>query len=435
MTAEITILNREAVALAADSAVTYSDHRGQKIFQSANKIFALSKYHPVGIMVYGDALFMEVPWETVIKMYRRTLGGTRFATLSEYSEHFLRFLSEEPRLNRPDVQLDYVRREAAVTLLGIRLEIDRTVKALLEAGESVSDTSTRKLAKRIIRNHAQSWSKLDPPETLPHDIEERVRGLYQKELDELRKQIFKDMATPEAARWLTDIAVAAVCKFSSDRAVDGTSGVVIAGFGEDEVFPSFISCFIDGVIDRHLKYLPHTQETITHDSPVVVQPFAQREMVYMFMEGIDPEYRTAVEVFTLEVLLKYPEEVLKTIPLAPGTDAEDLKQRLRRISRDLFRKYSARLGKYRSETYAQPIVRVMSMLPKEELAAAAESLVNITSVKRRFSLQAETVGGPTDVAVISKGDGFIWIKRKHYFDPRLNPHFTANYFREDTNGE
>ncbi len=37
----------------------------------------------------------------------------------------------------------------------------------------------------------------------------------------------------------------------------------------------------------------------------------------------------------------------------------------------------------------------------------------------------ESVGGPIDVAVISKADGFIWIKRKHYFDPALNPRFLA----------
>lgn len=61
----------------------------------------------------------------------------------------------------------------------------------------------------------------------------------------------------------------------------------------------------------------------------------------------------------------------------------------------------------------------------------AESLVNLTSFKRKISLDAETVGGPIDVAVISKGDGFIWIKRKHYFKPELNPGFFANYFREN----
>ena len=41
----------------------------------------------------------------------------------------------------------------------------------------------------------------------------------------------------------------------------------------------------------------------------------------------------------------------------------------------------------------------------------------------------ETVGGPIDVAVISKGDGFVWVKRKHYFPADLNNHFFRNYFR------
>ncbi len=58
----------------------------------------------------------------------------------------------------------------------------------------------------------------------------------------------------------------------------------------------------------------------------------------------------------------------------------------------------------------------------------AESLVTITSLKRKFTLEAETVGGPIDVAVISKGDGFIWIKRKHYFEASSNPQFFANYY-------
>lgn len=62
----------------------------------------------------------------------------------------------------------------------------------------------------------------------------------------------------------------------------------------------------------------------------------------------------------------------------------------------------------------------------------AESLVNLTAFKRRMtSVEADTVALPIDVAVISKGDGFIWIKRKHYFEQTLNPYFFANYYRKD----
>ncbi len=65
MSAETAIMNKEAIAIAADSAVTL---REGKIFTSANKIFSLSKYHPVGVMIYGNATFMGIPWETMIKI-------------------------------------------------------------------------------------------------------------------------------------------------------------------------------------------------------------------------------------------------------------------------------------------------------------------------------------------------------------------------------
>lgn len=88
-----------------------------------------------------------------------------------------------------------------------------------------------------------------------------------------------------------------------------------------------------------------------------------------------------------------------------------------------------KLEDYRREKYVKPIMDVVSMLPKDDLAGMAESLVNLTSFKRKVTLD-ETVGGPIDVAVISKGDGFVWIKRKLYFKGELNPQFFANYYRE-----
>ena len=77
-----------------------------------------------------------------------------------------------------------------------------------------------------------------------------------------------------------------------------------------------------------------------------------------------------------------------------------------------------------------PIVDIVSSLPKDELASMAESLVNLTKFKRRVTPERETVGGPIDVAVITKGDGFVWVKRKHYFEPGLNPRVISRYSRE-----
>ena len=51
MTAEVVILNREAVAVAADSAVTVTG-RGPKVYNTANKLFSLSAVEPVAVMIY-----------------------------------------------------------------------------------------------------------------------------------------------------------------------------------------------------------------------------------------------------------------------------------------------------------------------------------------------------------------------------------------------
>lgn len=92
MTAEIAVLNRNAVALAADSAVTLRlPEGGTKIYQT-NKLFTLSKYEPVGVMVYGSADFMGVPWETIVKRYRAHLGRSSFKELAEYGADFLDFV-------------------------------------------------------------------------------------------------------------------------------------------------------------------------------------------------------------------------------------------------------------------------------------------------------------------------------------------------------
>src|SRR5271157_5753250 len=94
MTSELAILNKEAIALAADSALTFTDVNGhQKIFNSVNKIFTLSKYQPVGIMFFGNAEIMSIPWETIIKMYRKDLGEKFFDELKEYASNFIEYLN------------------------------------------------------------------------------------------------------------------------------------------------------------------------------------------------------------------------------------------------------------------------------------------------------------------------------------------------------
>src|SRR5579859_811984 len=91
MTAEVAILNKSAIALAADSAVTLGGEHG-KIYNTVNKLFTLSKRHPVGVMIYGNAEFMGVPFETIIKLYRERRRDRSAKTIDLYASDFKKFL-------------------------------------------------------------------------------------------------------------------------------------------------------------------------------------------------------------------------------------------------------------------------------------------------------------------------------------------------------
>lgn len=93
MTAIVGVLNKHAVAIAADSAVTMGNTH--KVVNSANKIFTLSKYHPVAVMTYSSAAFMGVPWDIIIKGYREQLKKKSFANLEMYVSDFMKYLHKE----------------------------------------------------------------------------------------------------------------------------------------------------------------------------------------------------------------------------------------------------------------------------------------------------------------------------------------------------
>jgi len=60
-------------------------------------------------------------------------------------------------------------------------------------------------------------------------------------------------------------------------------------------------------------------------------------------------------------------------------------------------------------------------MPVQDAISLADFLVDVTKRYVRFLPGADTVGGDTDICVVTKHEGFKWIKRKHYFSVALNP--------------
>ena len=435
MTAEIVIMNKEAVALASDSAVTMTIETGQKIFTSANKLFTLSKYHPVGIMVYGNANFMDIPWETIIKIYREEeLGKKSFETLEEYARDFIVFLDNGNPLFLDYVQEDYLSSSIYAYFNFIREVIKEKVRSEMDENGEIADETVKHIVSGIIRRHYGKWVKTDNVPSIPKSFNKNLITKYGGIIGKAIEEVFEKLPISKShSNQLRKIAVSLFSKFPEDIEIANISGIVIAGFGEKDTFPSLQSFRIEAIVDNKLKYEKHDSTEINFQTTASINPFAQREMVATFMEGIDPNLQNHIENNLAEMFDKYPEILIDNMGKFNDNEKQLLKEKLKEVSNEIFKDYQENVRAYRRKNYVDPVVRVVTMLPRDELAAMAEALVNLTSFKRKVTLESETVGGPIDVAVISKGDGFIWIKRKHYFKAELNPQFFANYYKEGWN--
>jgi hypothetical protein len=432
MTAQIAVMNAQAVALASDSAVTRAD---MKIFNSANKLFMLSKYHPVGIMVYGNADFMEIPWEVIIKIYRGELGKRGFGTLAEQTEHFLSFLDNGCRLFPQSEQDKFVKHAIYQYFKLVRDDIKKAVEAKIKKDGAIDGREVETTVAQTLDQHHLRWKQAQNISSLPETFNASVIDKYGELIDKAIQEVFERLPLQGTQTdQLREIAGSLFSKFPPGISQEPSSGIVIAGFGETESFPSVKSFTMIGVANNRLKYqeVKAQSASIGLDGPhASIMPFAQMEMVATFAEGIDPRQRETIDSYVSQLLTGYSALVINSITRLDETEKTDLRKRLEEESAKVLADFQQRLVKYRREHHVAPLLGVVRTLPKDELAAIAEALVNLTSFKRKVSPEAETVGGPIDVAVISKGDGFVWIKRKHYFKAELNPHFLMNYLREE----
>jgi hypothetical protein len=186
-----------------------------------------------------------------------------------------------------------------------------------------------------------------------------------------------------------------------------------------------------------LVFAKYISDDITFESGygARIYSFAQNEMAQIFTQGIDKKYRTDIIHYFRDVLNNYSSTLFSEISeYIPDVDKSNVLEKLKESDNEIFKKTIDDLSKYECDRFFYPLLRIIEIMPKEELAQLAESLVSVTSLKMKVTLQDETVGGPTDVATITKGDGFVWIKRKHYFQPELNSAFFMNYQRSFDNG-
>ena len=155
---------------------------------------------------------------------------------------------------------------------------------------------------------------------------------------------------------------------------------------------------------------------------------AQDDVIRTYIEGISPQ----IEGTFIDATIKTLHSTLDAIGHLVESKDKKLASQIRAINLNpVIQSYADTIMQFKQMRVISPLLSTIASMGKEDIAELAENLIYVTSMKRHITPNLESVGGPVDVAVVSKGDGFIWMKRKHYFDPQLNSCFFENYFENN----
>lgn len=403
MTAIIGVMNKHAAAIAADSAVTLGG--GRKVLNSANKLFSLSKHHPVAIAIYGNAELVGTPWEIIIKEYRKNLKNKSLAHVSDYVDDFFDFIRHKQYYCfDPNDALNQIKQ----FILGFCNDLCQNL--------GNNPTQLTQVFINLCNNTQSNYL-----EGFSDDTAVFLHNNLSHELDACIKRLRLSGLTLDndnAKQMLVNSLTKGIPLFVS-------SGLVFTGYGEEEIYPSVFSCEVGFVINGVLSIIRGNPVQISNVNNASICPFAQTDVMHTILRGISPQVQSIYADSLTKTLQSFTNQLADAI----NTNNTQLAQQIRGISVEPFIQTFVNLSQQAQENhYTAPFVNSVASLEKEDLSDFAESLITLTSLKRKVSPDQETVGGPVDVMVISKGDGIIWMKRKHYFDAEKNHHFFSNYF-------
>jgi hypothetical protein len=407
MTCEVVVMNRHAVALAADSAVTVTqwvDGKEEKrFFKSVNKVFQLSKAHPIGMMIYGSGDLQAVPWELIAKEYRKHLGDKAFDTVEQYAQDFFSFIQTNSGIFPREYQEELFVADCVKAAIRVYVhEIDSN-----ENFKQANDENKKRFSDNFLTTVISNLDKLSFLNSFKEeDYIESAKLFHEK--------IVQELASVEGLKFvdiskLAELSIKAVYK---KQAYMAESGVVFAGYGDKDYFPACRSYKCFGNILGKIAIIPEDSIQIDYHNHSSIKCFATTQMVDTFMKGISK--------FAFATSIEEAEQALRKFAETSGMESSpELEERITKEVSD----FADRLINSCNLKHHAPLTRIIASLPVDDMAELAETLVTLESLKEKVTQPTESVGGPVDVAVITKAEGLVWIKRKHYFNAEINPRY------------
>lgn len=365
MTVLVGILNKQAISVAADSAVTVGG--GVKVYNTANKIFNLAKGRPVGIAIYGNAALNGcVPWEVVIKMYRKHIADNKFPKLSDYSFDFFKYVEDFSHKHISDIDALNVLKENI-----IRFWSDDITRGLRE-GEQF-DAPIVSLALPALKDKLTVLTaNLRKNKILDVYKAVKIEDFLLAIGDIL--EVIKNQITHNGGAWDDFQPLVQDCLFriftTNTLKNPNVSGVAIFGYGEDEIYPSLQEYLVYNIVLGVQRIEKKPDKVIDETNNAVIYPMAQRDVIETFIEGVSHRIRDtfldATEK-TIKATIKGVSDLIEPHNPLLAANIKTLDYT------GVVDQYRDTINKIISRDQVSPLIQTVASMGKEDISDLAEN--------------------------------------------------------------
>lgn len=395
MSVGVCIINKNGVALAADSAGTLSAKK--MFYNSMDKVFKISSNNVLGAIAYGNTTLHNVSIDIILNLFSNYLDEkVKLSDLENVIDFFKDFFKD----NWNYLGYDTCEKIDCQSLIKDLVdEWGNKIKNVISLPDSYSKIE---LVLKELENIINRSIKIKD-----YDVSNYINEEYSSYFNERMSIVCKELDEFSDLKEHLWNLIRNFFNLSLTNEKNNCIGVLFAGFGEKLVFPSYVHLNIYNCIGGNLKF--EVIEKYNEDgSNAKILPLAQPQTINTFCKGISDE-------MSLVIPNLLTEQINNTLNNLPNDLTVEQKNKISQLFASIPNELSTEISNKSRNEEIEPLISSVKVLPLPEMAFLAENLVNITSLKRLYFLDnnQQTVGGPVDVATLSMSHGFEWIKNKN----------------------
>jgi hypothetical protein len=416
MTSQVVLSNSYGIAIASDTAVT----TGGRVLNGVTKILQLPEPHKLAVLVSNNAGFMDVPWESIIHEWSKSLTepletlelywtslSTWLATdLSSNSsvksaerDAILRCISNTEWYLYTNILLPFLRNTLGRRLDHLEwdtLETGTPSKVLVEKiADLLPFEQFAELTNSFESSSEQAWDELGDAkgghygQVISSYLEWRIANF------DVSFEDYFMPRWPHATNLLPYLLENAAIQLSM-LDTDYESVLCFAGYGNQDLFPSLLQLSTHGMFGN-LVHVANYRYLSPDPNPKFLF-LGQKDALENLMYGFNS---------TVERAFLATEQRIQNITNAVNPDTTSLRDFLQNQADN-----SENRRIIHENSLEPPLNRLISSSPLKNLGEFAGSLVSIQAAFATITQPNPTVGGLIDIATVNLRSGFSWIQHE-----------------------